>query len=90
MNFFVVRSKMFSVKCGDDIENKLNGISKSQSKHIKLKKCLDGEAYQIESNNYFFRSINHEIYLQEVKKSTISIVHDRRNCLSDIESLPWN
>ena len=43
--FVCLRSKMFASKCGDDSKNKLKGISKSQSKHIKFeeyKKCLDG------------------------------------------------
>ena len=35
--FVCLRSKMYAFKCGDDSKNKLKGISKSQSKHIKLK-----------------------------------------------------
>ena len=31
-----LRSKMYAFKCGDDCKNKLKGISKSQSKNIKL------------------------------------------------------
>ena len=49
-------------------------ISKSQSEHIKFedyKKCLDGEDYQKESDNYFIRSLNHEMHLQKVKKNYI-------------------
>ena len=46
-----LRSKMYSFKCGNDSKNKLKGISKSQSKHIKFEEyynCLfDGE-YQRE------------------------------------------
>ena len=34
--FIAWRSKVYSFKCGDDSKNKLKGISKSQSKHIKL------------------------------------------------------
>ena len=62
---------MYAFKCGDDSKNKLKGISKSQSNHIKFeeyKKFLDGEGYQRECINYFIRSINHEMHLQEVKK----------------------
>ena len=61
---------MYAFKCGNDSKNKLKGISKSQSKHIKFeeyKKCLDGEEYQRECKNYIIRSINHEMHLQEVK-----------------------
>ena len=31
-----LRSKMYSFKCGDDIKNKLKGVSRSHSKHIKF------------------------------------------------------
>ena len=47
--FVCLRSKMFSFKSGDDIENKLKCIFKTQPKHIKFeefKKRLDGEQYQ--------------------------------------------
>ena len=57
---------MYAFKCGDDSKKKLEGISKSQSKNTKFeeyKKCLDGEEYQEECNNYILRSINHEIHL---------------------------
>ena len=80
-------------KCGDDSKNKLKGISKSQSKHIKLeeyKNCLHGEDYQRECNNYIIRSVNHEMYLQEIRKTTSSIFDDKRCYKKNIESKPWN
>ena len=91
--FVCLRSKMYAFKCGDDSKNKLKGVSKSQSKNIKFeeyKKCLDGEEYQRECNNYIIRSINHEMVLQEVKKSTLSIFDDKRCYINNIESIPWN
>ena len=91
--FVCLRSKMYAFKCGDDSKNKLKGISKSQSKNIKFeeyKKCLDGQEYQRECNNYVIRSINHEMILQEVKKSTLSIFDDKRCYINNIESIPWN
>ena len=45
---------------------------------MNLKKCLDGEDYQQECDNYIIRSINHEIYLQRLKKSTLSLLDDKR------------
>ena len=87
------RSEMYAFKCGDDSKNKLKGISKSHSKNIKFeeyKKCLYGEEYQEECNNYILRSINHEMHLQEKKKSTLSIFEDKRCCINNIESKPWN
>ena len=62
-----LRSKMYAFKCGDDSKNKLKGISKSQSKHIKFEEyynCLFGGKYQQECDNYIIRSINHEMDLQ--------------------------
>ena len=76
--FVCLRSKMYTLKCDDDRKNKLKGISKSQSEHIKFeyyKNCLDGKEYQKECNNYNLRSFYHEIYLQEVKK--INIIFSR-------------
>ena len=91
--FVCLRSKMYAFKCGDDSKNKLNGVSKSQSKNIKFeeyKKCLDGEEYQRECDNYIIRSINHDMVLQKVKKSTLSIFDDKRCYINNIESKPWN
>ena len=51
-----LRSKLYYFKCGDDSENKLKGFCRSPSTNIKFeedKKCLDGEEYQRERNNYF-------------------------------------
>ena len=76
--FVALRSKCYAFKCGNDSKNKLKGISKSQPKNIKFeeyKKCLDGETYQQECNNYILRSINHEMVLQKVKK--INIIYFR-------------
>ena len=77
--FFCLRSKTYSPKCknNDENKNKIKGISKSQSKHIKFEEyynCLFGGEYQRECNNYIIRSINHEMVLQEVKKIYTIIV----------------
>ena len=75
--FVALRSKCYAFKCGDISKNKLKGIYKTYSKENKIdeyKKCLDGEQYQQECDNFIIRSINHELYLQGVKKNyTISI-----------------
>ena len=91
--FVCLRSKMYAFKCGGDSKNKLKGISKSQSKNIQFeedKKCLDGEEYQKECDNFIIRSINHDMILQKLKKSTLSIFDDKRCYINNIESLPWN
>ena len=84
---------MYAYKCGDDSKNKLKGISKSQSKNNNFKeykKCLDGEEYQRECNNYTIKSVNHEMFLQEIKKSTLFIFDEKRCYINNIESIPWN
>ena len=42
------------------------------------------------SDNYIIRSINHEMYLQLVRKSTLSLFDDKRCYIKNIESIPWN
>ena len=93
--FVCLRSKAYSFKCNDNTEskNKIKGISESQSKHIKFEEyynCLFGREYQRECSNYIIRSINHEMVLQEVKKSTLSIFDDKRCYINETESIPWN
>ena len=91
--FVALRSKCYAFKCGDDSKNKLKGISKSYSKNIKFDEyynCLFGREYQYECDNYILRSINHEMVLQKVKKSTLSIFDDKRCYINNIESNPWN
>ena len=90
--FVTLRSKFYAFKCGDDSKNKLKGTSKSQSKIIKFeeyKKRLDGDDYQQECDNCIIGSINHEMVLQKVKKSTLSIFDDERCFKNNIESKPW-
>ena len=68
-------------------------ISKSQSKHIKFEKyynCLFGGEYQKECDNYIIRSLNHEMYLQKVRKSTLSIFDDKRCYINETKRKPWN
>ena len=93
--FIVLRSKMYAFKCKDKKENKnkLKGISKGQSKNIKFEEyynCLFGREYQQDCDNFILRSINHEMVLQKVKKSTLSIFDDKRCYINNIESNPWN
>ena len=93
--FIALRSKMYAFKCKDKIEvkNKLKGISENQSKIIKFveyKICLDGEELENECTNYILKSINHDMYMQGIKKTALSIFDDKRNYLDNVESLPWN
>ena len=90
-----LRSKMYAFKCKDREEdkNKLKGISKSQSKNIKFEEykiCLDGEELENECINYILKSSNHNMYMQGIKKTALSIFDDKRNYLDNITSIPWN
>ena len=92
--FVCLRSKAYSLNCTANIEskNKIKGISRSQSRHIKFEEyynCLFGRENQRQCNNYI-RSINHEMVLQEVKKSTLSLFDDKRCYKTETESTPWN
>ena len=90
--FVALKSKCYAFKCGNNSKNKLKGISKSYSRNIKFEKyynCLFGREYQYECGNYISRSINHDMILQKVKKSTLSIFDDKRCYINNIESIPW-
>ena len=91
--FVALRSKCYAFKCGNDSKNKLKGISKSQSKNIKFEEykiCLDGEELENECVNYILKSINHDMYMQGIKKTTLNIFDDKRCYINNIESNPWN
>ena len=91
--FIALRSKMYVFKCGGNSRNNLKGISKSQSKNIKFEECyscLFGGKYQQECDNDLIRSINHEKYLQRVKKFTLSQFDGKRCYINETESKPWN
>ena len=95
--FVAIRSKMYAFKCKDkdkeEDKNKLKGVSKIQSKNIKFeeyKKCLNGEKFENECVNYILKSNKHDMYMQGIKKTTLSIFDDKRNYLDNITSIPWN
>ena len=94
-DFVCLRSKAYSFKCknNDENKNKIKGISKSQSKHINFEEfynCLFGGEYQKECDNFIIRSLNHEMYLQKVRKCTLSVFDDKRCYINETESKPWN
>ena len=89
--FICFRSKAYPFKRNVENTNKLKGISKSQSKHNKYnvyKNCLDGEKYPQEGNIYTLKSINHGIYLQKIKKCTLSVFDDKKCYINNNESIP--
>ena len=88
---------MYAFKCKDkdkeEDKNKLKGISKTQSKNIKFEQykiCLDGEELENECVNYILKASNHDMYMQGIKKTTLSFFDDKRICFDNISSIPWN
>ena len=91
--FVCLRSKMYSFKCGDDSKNKLQGISKSESKHIRFEEyynCVFGGESQKDCVKYIIRSLNHEMFLQNVRKFTLSLIDDKRCYINEPDRKPWN
>ena len=93
--FVCLISKAYSFECNDNNENrnKIKGFSKSQSKHIKFEEyyiCLFAGEDQKECDNYIIRSLNHEMYLRKVRKSTLSLFDDKRCYINGTENIPWN
>ena len=79
--FVCLRSKMYAFKCCDVDKNKLKGFSKSQSENFKFEECyncLFGGKYKQDCDKYLIRSFNHEMFLQRVRKSTLSQFVDKR------------
>ena len=74
--FVCLRNKMYEFKCRDGSKNNIKVISKSYSKKFQFeecKKCLDGEEYERECENFILRSVNHEMYLQNIKEFIIHL-----------------
>ena len=91
--FVCLKSKMYAFKCGDDTKNKLKVVSIPYFKNTKFEEyynCLFGKDYQQECDNYIIRSLNHEMYLQRAKKSTLSNFDDKRCYINETESFSWN
>ena len=66
--FVCLRSKAYSFTCVGKNTNNLKVPNKSQSKSKKFEekyKCLFGEEYQKDCDNYISRSIYRDIYSEE-------------------------
>ena len=87
-----MRCKMYAFECGNESKNKIKAISKSYSKNIEFEeynKCLDGRDYEKICDNCISGSLNHEMYLQETKKSSLSIFDEKRCYIHEFESIAW-
>ena len=80
--FIGLRSKACSYNCGNDNERRMKGISKCKLKNNNFEvyfKCSYEQSYQKECDNNVIRSNNHEMYLQLLRKSTLSHF-DEKHC----------
>ena len=71
----------------------MKGVFKSQWKHFKFevyKKCPDANDYKLKCDNFIIRSMNHEMYLQRLFKSTLSPFDDKCCYEDKIEINHWN
>ena len=91
--FVCVGSKIYAFICGNESKNKLKGVPRSYFKKINFEEyynCLFGGEFQKECDKYILRSVIHDLYLQRVKKPTLSIFDDKRCYINETESKPWN
>ena len=90
--FVSLSCKAYSFKCIDKNTNNLKGKPKSQSKKnsfVEFYKCLFGGEYQKKCDKYIIRSLNHEMYLQQVKRIRTFLL-DGKPCYEDTyKSKPW-
>ena len=69
--FIALRSKAYAFKCNNKSTNKIKGITRAQAKNIKFEEyfnCLFGKEYQKTCDIFLIRSINHDIFLQKLRK----------------------
>ena len=91
--FVCLRSKAYSFECGVKNENKLEGISNSQTKNIKFEEyynCLFGGDYQKKCDNFKIKSKNYDMFHQKVTKNSLSAFDEKRCYLNNIQSIPWD
>ena len=65
---------------------------KVQSKNIYFEEyynCLFGGDYRRECENFIIKSINHDMFLQKVTKSSLSAFDEKLCYLNNIESISW-
>ena len=75
----------------DGNDNKLKGICVGYKKEISFDqyyKCLKNEAYDKHCEQFCIRSHDHEMYLQQKTKKSLSPSDDKRECINETKSRP--
>ena len=91
--FICLRSKCYAyITQLDGYENKFKGIVKGYKKEISFDqyyKCLMNQSYNSTCKQYCIRSHDHEMYLQQITKKSLSPFDDKRKYIDNIQSIPW-
>ena len=76
----------------DGYENKFKGIVKGYKKEISFDqyyKCLMNQTYNNTCKQFCIRSHDHEMFLQQITKKSLSPFDDKRKYINNIQSIPW-
>ena len=91
--FVCLRSKCYAYRTQlDGYNNKLKGIIKGYKKGISFDqyyKCLKNETYDETCKQFCIRSHDHDMYLQQITKKSLSPFDDKRQCINETQSRPW-
>ena len=91
--FICLISKASSFNCGSDNKRKMKGISKCKLKNNNFEvfyKSSYEQIYQKECDNNVIRSNNIELYLQLLRKATLSQFDEKRCNIIETESVTRN
>ena len=91
--FVCLRSKCYAYTTQlDGYDNKLKGIVKGYKKKITFDqnyKCLKNETYDKTCKQFWIRSHDHNMFLQQITKKPLSPFDDKRKYINNIQSIPW-
>ena len=91
--FVCLRSKCYAYTTQlDGYENKFKGIVKGYKKEISFDqyyKCLMNQSYNKTCKQFCIRSHDHNMFLQQITKKSLSPFDDKRKYINNIQSTPW-
>ena len=91
--FVCLRSKCYAyISQLDDYENKFKGIIKGYKKETlfdQYYKCLMNQTYNKTCEQFCIRSHDHNMYLQQITKKSLSPFDDKRKYINNIQSIAW-
>ena len=91
--FVCLRSKCYAYTTQlDGCDNKLKGIVKGYKKKISFDqyyKCLMNQTYNKNCKQFCIRSHDHNMFLQQITKKSLSTFDDKRKFINNIQSIPW-